>query len=91
MEADDSEKLLWDGNLYPFTVENGVKVPEAYPAIPGRLPHLHEDLEQRFPRARAAGEIDDPDPPSHDGWEARGEALGRAMVKYRKDYSVEPD
>ena len=92
VEGHDCEKLLWDGHLFPCTVEDGVKVPEAYPAVPGRLPHLHYDLGRRFPRARAAGEIDDPDPPEHEGLERRGEALGRAMVRYRKDDSVvEPD
>ena len=83
----ESETILWEGRVFPFTTEDGEKVPEAYRSKTGLLPHLHEDLDSRYPRARAAGEVDDPDPPGHDGLEARGDCIGRGAARYVKDVS----
>ena len=63
-------------------------MPEAYRSEAGLLPHLHCDVESRYPKAQAAGEVDDPDPPEHQGLEARGELLGQGTARYIKNDSV---
>ena len=83
------DKILWDGHLFPVTVEDGQRVPEAYRSEAGLLPHLHADVECRYPKAHAAGEVDDPDPPEHQGLEVRGDEIGRGTARYRKNDSVE--
>ena len=44
----------------------------------GLLPHLHSNLEDLFPRAKACEGAGDEDPPGEDGLEERGTALGKA-------------
>ena len=51
-------------------------VPEALPAREGPLPHLHDDHEDRFPKAVACCALDDCDPPGEEGLEERGKAIG---------------
>ena len=75
--------------MFPFTFEDGERVPEAYRSEAGLLPHLHHDVESRYPKARAAGEVDDPDPPEHQGLEIRGDEIGRGTARYLKNDSVE--
>ena len=66
-----------DGRLFPTTEWEGERVVEALPARPELLPHQHEDLIDRFPRAHACAELLDADPASHDGLEARGLQRGK--------------
>ncbi len=66
-----------EGRMFPTTEWDGERVVEALQARPGLLPHQHGDMEERFPKARACDALPDDDPPSHDGLEARGIALGR--------------
>ncbi len=66
-----------DGRMFPTVEWDGEQVVEALPARPELLPHQHDDLEERFPKARACDALLDDDPPSHDGLEARGIQLGK--------------
>ena len=60
------------------------RTPEAFPALEGQLPHLHDDLSERFPRAVACIASPDVDPPSHDGLEERGRIAGAKAERYTK-------
>ena len=67
----------WDGHRFPTVDFEGEQVVEALPRREGTLPHLHEDLEERFPKAKACEALVDTEPTLTDGLEARGELLGR--------------
>jgi hypothetical protein len=54
----------------------------------GPLPHLHEDLEDVFPKAIACEDAGDLDPTGEDGLEERGAALGRAPEKKKEAVGV---
>ena len=62
--------------MFPKSAYGDADIPAASPAQEGLLPHLHGDWEDRFPRAEACAELDDKDPDSEEGMEARGEAIG---------------
>ena len=67
----------WDGRQFPTVEFEGERVVEALPQRPDMLPHMHDDMEERFPRAKACEALVDDDPVMDDGLEARGELLGR--------------
>ena len=69
----------WDGHRFPTVDFEGEQVVEALPRREGTLPHMHEDLEERFPRARSCKALADDEPMQADGLEARGEFLGRDL------------
>jgi hypothetical protein len=84
LEAMGAGLVEHDGHMFPTTECDGERVVEALPSNTGLLPHQHEDMEERFPRARACEALEDDDPVVHDGLEARGVRLGK-----RLDQSVE--
>ena len=63
--------------MFPRSGGEYADVPEAWPAKEGLLPHLHEDSEDRFPRAVTCDELEDKDPEGDEGLELRGAALGQ--------------
>ena len=73
--------MPWHGRVFPrCQVDDGeADTPEALPAEKGLLPHLHEDWEDRFPRAFACDALESEDPPEDAGLEARGTAIGGAL------------
>ncbi len=79
LEAAGVYTMDWDGRRFPTVELEGERVVEALPQRPGTLPHLHEDMEERFPKAKACEAMMDTDPVSDDGLEARGEHLGREL------------
>ncbi len=77
LEAAGAPTMEWHGRRFPAVEVEGEQVAEALPQRPDTLPHLHEDLEERFPKAHACEPSVDEDPPEHRGWEARGIRLGK--------------
>ena len=79
----------WDGRRFPTVEHEGEQVVEALPQRPGVLPHLHNDMEERFPKAKACDALLDDDPVSHDGLETRGVLIGsRKITKSVEDTKV---
>ena len=68
----------WDGRKFPLATLDGDVLPDAFVHEQGLLPHLHENLRDLFPRAKACKDAGDQDPPGKDGLEERGTALGKA-------------
>ena len=77
LEAAGVHLVDWDGHKFPTVEAEGEQVVEALQQRPGVLPHLHEDLEERFPRAKACEATVDEDPVEDGSLEHRGELLGR--------------
>ena len=71
--------MLWHGKVFPKSSEEGMDVPEALPACEGLLPHLHEDLDERFQKAVACEELDSRDPVENTYLEDKGVVLGRKI------------
>ena len=49
----------------------------------GVLPHLHSDLEQRFPKAEAGDALNDLDPEMDDTLEKHGMHVGSSGARFR--------
>ena len=49
----------------------------------GALPHLHDDLDERFPKAMAGRGMEDEDPLDNNDLELRGERIGKQGVRFR--------
>ena len=83
--------MPWHGRVFP-KAEAGrgdPETPEALSCVEGLLPHLHEDVEDRFPRAVACAELDARDPPEDGYLEEKGIVLGRKIGETgAKQYSV---
>ena len=77
LAEDSTGTMLWHGRVFPRSGGEDADVPEAWPAREGLLPHLHEDSEDRFPRAVTCEELEDKDPEGDEGLELRGAALGQ--------------
>ena len=77
LAEDSTGTMLWHGKVFPRSGGEYADVPEAWPAREGLLPHLHEDSEDRFPRAVTCEELEDKDPEGDEGLELRGAALGQ--------------
>ena len=75
----------WEGRVFEKALNCEEVLPEAFAAQEGLLPHLHSDPCHRFPRAVACEPSLDADPPSHDGLETRGRALGERVVRFKRD------
>ena len=58
-------------------------VPEAFHCVNGVLSHLHDDLDERFPKAMAGSSMEDVDPPNDDVLEQRGERIGKQGVRFK--------
>jgi len=81
--------MSWQGKVFPKSDYDGADIPEALPAQEGLLPHLHGDWEDRFPRAEACAELEDKDPDSEDGMEARGKTIGIELGTSRGERKVD--
>jgi hypothetical protein len=68
--------MPWHGKVFPRCSDGDSDTPEALPAREGVLPHLHDDHDDRFPKAVACCALDDCDPPGEEGFEERGKAIG---------------
>ena len=88
LEAAGVNLVDWDGHRFPTIDFEGEQVVEALPQRPDLLPHMHHDLEERFPKAKACHARDDEDPEGDDGLEARGELLGRDQLATHSTPSV---
>ena len=80
--------IEWCGHTFEKAMSvEGVDeaLPEAYHSRTGLLPHQHEDLDSRFPRAVVGLPSLDEDPPSHDGLETRGRIIGQRVVRFRSE------
>ena len=60
-----------------------MKTPEAFHCVSGTLPHLREDLDERFPKALAGPSLEDDDPPANGDLELCGERIGKQGVRFR--------
>ena len=78
------EPIDWDGKVFEKAMGVEDVLPEAFHALPGLLPHLHDDAEDRFPRAIVCEPSPDRDPPSHDGLETRGRILGEKVIRFKR-------
>ena len=75
--CDASHGLIdWGGRQFPVSMLDGVALPEAFVHEDGLLPHLHENLAEIFPRARACKGQGDEDPPEDRGLEDFGANFG---------------
>ena len=74
--------LDWEGHVFETALDSEERLPEAYPAMEGKLPHEHADVLQRFPRAVACPEPPDRDPPADDRLEVRGRVIGERVVRF---------
>ncbi len=88
LEAMGASLVEHDGHMFPTTEYDGERVVEALPSNSGILPHQHEDMEERFPRARACEALEDDDPAAHDGLEARGVRLGKGLDQSVEDTKI---
>ena len=75
----------WHGRQFPHTTLDGDVLPEAFLHEDGLLPHLHENLEEIFPRAWVCRGQGDEDPPEDTGLEEFGTALGQLPEAEKKD------
>ena len=82
LQAHVVSPVEWEGRVFERALDCETTLPEAYAAHEGLLPHLHPDLHDRFPQAVARQPTPDVDPPSHEGLETRGRALGEKVVRY---------
>ena len=78
------ELMRWQDKSFPADRSMGEMIlPEAYHCEGGLLPHLHGDFELRFPRADAAPELSDRDPPMDDSLEHRGTQAGQDGARFK--------
>jgi hypothetical protein len=71
-------RIEWDGRQFPISTLDGDVLPDAFVHREGLLPHLHEDLEDVFPKAKACKGAGDEDPPEDGSLEDFGTMLGKA-------------
>ena len=84
VQAQHTELMDWQGKLFPVGESMGELVtPEAFHSVNGVLPHLHDDLEERFPKALAGQGMEDVDPPNDDVLEQRGERIGKQGARFK--------
>ena len=74
--------LQWDGHCFERAA-GASELPEAFGSTEGLLPHLHDDLKERYPRALACPESGDADPAENDTLETRGRLLGSQVQRYK--------
>ena len=84
MQAQHAELMDWDGRRFPVGGDGGQGgVPEAFRCEEGVLPHMHQDVELRFPKAIAGEALEDMDPPDNSSLEERGTRRGKDGVRFR--------
>ena len=94
---DSHKRTQWrDGRWFP-KVDRGdaahdlvQDLPEAYHMDPGKLPHNHGDLEEKFPLAVACGELTDKSFESEEVIEACGQQLGSWPDPETRSPAAEP-
>jgi hypothetical protein len=74
-----------EGREFPAVEYEGEYVVEAYLHKHDTLPHLHSDLENRFPRAVASKEEAETEDVTPCGFEQRGEKLGKVGCVVKAD------
>ena len=77
------DPVQWDGRTFERDLASEDLLPEAYGSQEGILPHMHRDMEARYPQAIACTATGDVDPPEDDTLEARGRLIGSRMQRYR--------
>ena len=84
VQAEQAAELVeWGGYKFPSCGVTGeAHIPEAFRCRSGILPHLHSDLEQRFPQAEAGEALHDADPGTDDSLEGRGMLIGSNGVRF---------
>ena len=85
VQVEDARDLVdWQDKRFSADRSMGEMVlPEAFHCVAGVLPHLHDDFEQRFPKAEAAEDLCDVDPIMDSSLEARGASLGQRKVRFQ--------
>ena len=84
MQAQRTELIDWDGQKFPVGGDGGqAMVPEAFRCEEAVLPHMHQGVGLRFPRATAGEALEDVDPPDNNILEERGTRLGKEGVRFR--------
>ena len=84
VQAQHAELMDWEGTQFPVgeaLVET--VVPEAFHCVNGVLSHLHQDLDERFPKAVADAALEDLDPPDEYFLEERGTRVGKDGVRFQ--------
>ena len=79
--------MEWDGKTFPKAVAvDGMgeqELPEAYRSVNGFLPHMHDDVEDRYPRAMASEDLPDCDPEDDHSLEDVGNRLGQQAERFK--------
>ena len=79
----------WEDRKFPAGEAMGEqRLPEAYHCSEGLLPHMHEDVYDRFPKAAAGEELDDADPPEDSILEELGTRLGKDGERFKNVHSL---
>jgi len=78
----------WDGRRFPLATLDGDVLPDAFEHQIGLLPHLHDNLKELFPRAKACEDAGDEDPPGDDGLEKCGRAIGKAPEQKKEAITI---
>ena len=74
----------WEDKRFPAGEAIGEqRLPEAYHCDEGVLPHLHNDVYDRFPKATASDELDDADPKDDTTLEELGTRLGKDRERFK--------
>ena len=82
--AVDEYFMQHENKTFPAVEYEGEFVVEAYAHTHDLLPHLHEELENLFPRAVAKEEETEDEDATPCGFEVRGEAIGKAATTTTK-------
>ena len=94
-DYEEKELMRWDDKFFlkhiyeGSELPEGTAVPEAFEHDLNLLPHMHDNLEDIFPRALAAPPLRDRDPEAGDALERRGRDIGRACGPLRPPLSSE--
>ena len=68
-----------------------MQLPEAYHCNEDTLPHMHDDVHERFPQAKANNELDDMDPVEDMTLETLGTRVGQDSERFRNVHFVSVD
>ena len=77
---DEGYHIEQEGRVFPAVEYEGEFVAEAYLHQHDELPHMHANLEELFPRAITAAEEAEGEDVTPCGFEARGQAIGKATT-----------
>ena len=74
---------FWNSQVFPAVEFEGEILPEAFPSVANLLPHLHEDEQRRYLRAKVDHCQNDRDPESDESLELRGALRGKTYRSRR--------